>query len=187
LSLIPVLFQWPLILFPVHIVFLQLIIDPACTLIFEADKAESDVMKRKPRRLNAKLFDWPTILKCLFQGGLALAVTISIYLFVRHNHSTEAARALAFFTLVVCNLGMIFSNRSLTKSSITMLREENVAFRWVMTGTIVVISLILIVPFFKHLFRFGTIPLGDTFLALAGGLLTIILMELLKMIPSFRN
>ncbi len=187
LSLIPVLFQWPLILFPVHIVFLQLIIDPACTLIFEADKADSDVMKRKPRRLNAKLFDWPTILKCLFQGGLALVVTISIYLFVRHNHSTEAARALAFFTLVVCNLGMIFSNRSLTKSSISMLREENVAFRWVMTGTIVVISLILIVPFFKHLFRFGTIPLGDTFLALAGGLLTIILMELLKMIPSFRN
>lgn len=187
LSLIPVLLQWPLILYPVHIVFLQLIIDPACTLIFEADKAESDVMKRKPRCLSAKLFDWPTILKCLFQGGLALAVTISIYLFIRHSHSTETARALSFITLVVCNLGMILSNRSLTKSSISMLREENVAFRWVITGTIVVICLILIVPFFKHLFRFGTISLGDTFLALVGGLLTIILMELLKVIPFFRN
>ena len=183
LSLIPVLLKWPLILFPVHIVFLELIIDPACTLIFEADKDDSGVMKRKPRSIDAKLFDWLTVLKCFFQGGLTLAVTIAVYLFIRHDHSADAARALAFFTLVVCNLGMILSNRSLTRSSISMLREKNAAFKWVMTGTAAVMCLVLTIPFLKSLFRFGAFSLNDFFLALAGGIVAVALMELLKVVP----
>ncbi len=187
LSLIPVLLKWPLILFPIHIVFLELIIDPACTLIFEADKDDRNVMKRKPRSIDAKLFDWATVLKCLFQGCLALAVTIAIYLFVRHDHSTEAARACAFLTLVTCNLGMILSNRSLTRSSISMLREKNAAFKWVMNGTIAVMCLVLTVPFLKGLFRFGTVSLNDLLLALGGSMAAVALMELLKVVPTFRK
>jgi Ca2+-transporting ATPase len=183
LSLIPVLFKWPLILFPVHIVFLELIIDPACTLIFESDKDDRDVMKRKPRSIDAKLFDWSTILKCLFQGGLTLGVTIAVYLFIRHNHSTEAARALAFLTLVVCNLGMILSNRSLTRSSLSMLREKNEAFKWVMSGSTTVLVLIMTVPFLKNLFRFGNVSISDLLLTLTGAIVAIALMELLKVFP----
>lgn len=187
LSLIPVLFKWPLILFPVHIVFLELIIDPACTLIFEADSDDRDAMKRKPRSIDAKLFDWATILKCFFQGGLTLVVTIAVYLFIRHDHSVEAARTLAFLTLVICNLGMILSNRSLTRSSISMLREKNAAFKWVITGTIAVLCVIMTVPFFKGLFRFGNVSWTDLFLALAGSLGAVALMELLKLIPLLKS
>lgn len=183
LSLIPVLLNWPLILFPVHIVFLELIIDPACTLVFEADKDDSGVMKRKPRRIDANLFDRVTVLKCFFQGGLTLVATIAVYLFIRHGHTVDAARSLAFFTLVICNLGMILTNRSLTRSSINMLREKNAAFKWVMIGTATVLCLILTVPFLKSLFRFGAISLNDLFLALAGGVVTVALMELLKKVP----
>jgi Ca2+-transporting ATPase len=187
LSLIPVLFKWPLILFPVHIVFLELIIDPACTLIFEADKDDRDVMKRKPRSIDAKLFDWSTVGRCLVQGGLTLAATIAVYLFIRHDHSVEEARSLAFLTLVVCNLGMIMTNRSLTRSSISMLREKNAAFKWVMTGTTAVMCLILTIPFLMSLFRFGAVSWNDFSLALAGGLVTIVLMELLKLVPFLKN
>jgi Ca2+-transporting ATPase len=187
LSLIPVLLKWPLLLYPVHIVFLELIIDPACTLIFEADKDDSDVMKRKPRSIDAKLFDWSTILKCFFQGGLTLAVTLAVYSFIRHDHSAEAARTLAFLTLVVCNLGMILSNRSLTRSSLSMLREKNAAFKWVMTGTIMVMCLVLTIPFLKDLFQFGTVSWNDLFLALAGSLVAVALMELLKVRPLREN
>jgi Ca2+-transporting ATPase len=186
LSLIPVLLKWPLILWPVHIVFLELIIDPACTLIFEADSDDRDVMKRKPRAIDAKLFDWSTVLKCFFQGGLTLAVTIGVYLFIRNDHSTEAARTLAFLTLVVCNLGMILTNRSLTRSSLSMLRAKNAAFKWVMTGTMVVMCLILTVPILKTLFRFGTVTMIDLAIALIGGIATVGLMELVKVIPSLR-
>ena len=82
LSLIPVLLKWPLILFPVHIVFLELIIDPACTLIFEADEDDRDAMKKTPRSIDAQLFNWSTVLKCLFQGFVALGITIAVYLFI---------------------------------------------------------------------------------------------------------
>jgi Ca2+-transporting ATPase len=184
LSLIPVLLKWPLILFPVHIVFLELIIDPACTLIFEADKDDKDVMRRKPRRAEEKLFNFSALLKCLLQGGLALAVTIGVYMFVSLDHPAEAARALAFLTLVVCNLGMILSNRSFSRSCIGMLKEKNEAFKWVMTGTIGVMCLIMTLPFFKELFRFGNVSATDLMLSLAGGVIAVALMELLKLIPS---
>jgi Ca2+-transporting ATPase len=185
LSLIPVIFKWPLILFPAHIVFLQLIIDPACTLIFEADKAEKDVMKRKPRNPDAKLFDIPTVLRCLFQGGITLAIVLAIYLHNIRVHSIDTARALAFLTLVVCNLGMILSNRSLTRSGISMLKEENDAFKWVMSGAILVMSLVLTVPFLMDLFRFGPISIEDFLLSLGGGLLAAVLMDMLKLLPYF--
>ncbi|MBU1565551.1 MAG: HAD-IC family P-type ATPase [Proteobacteria bacterium] len=187
LSLIPVLLGWPLILFPVHIVFLELIIDPACTLIFEADKDDSGVMKRKPRKIDAKLFDRLTVLKCFFQGGLTLAVTIAVYVFIRHDHAVDEARALAFFTLVVCNLGMILSNRSLTRSSISMLREKNTAFKWVITGTATVLCLVLTISFLKNMFHFGAVSLNDVFLALAGGIIAVALMDLIKVIPFFHK
>ncbi len=184
LSLIPVLMNWPLILSPVHIVFLELIIDPACTLIFEADEEESDVMKRKPRSINAKLFDARTLLNCFFQGSLTLVVTLAVYLFVRQDHTDEAARALAFLTLVVCNLGIILSNRSLSRSGFSMLRVKNAAFKWVVTGTVTVLCLILTVPFLMRLFRFGTVTWVDLSLALGGAFVTILLMDLVKVVSA---
>lgn len=186
LSLIPVVMNWPLILSPVHIVFLELIIDPSCTLIFEADKEEGDVMKRPPRSIHAKLFDGQTLLNCFFQGSLTLVVTIAVYLFVLHDHSDEAARALAFLTLVVCNLGIILSNRSLSHSGFSMLRVKNAAFKWVVTGTVTVLGLILTVPFLKKLFRFGTVSWSDLFLALTGAFVTILLMDLVKVVSMHR-
>ncbi|MEI6644776.1 MAG: cation-translocating P-type ATPase [bacterium] len=182
LSLIPVLLKWPLILSPVHIAFLQLIIDPACTLIFEADKEECDVMKRKPRSIHAKLFSSRTLLNCFFQGGLTLAVTLAVYMVVRHEHADESARSLAFLTLVVCNLGMIMSNRSLTRTGFSMLRVKNAAFKWVVTGTLVLMMLILTVPFLEKLFRFGPVTWTDLLLAVAASFVAVGLMELVKLL-----
>ncbi len=187
LSFIPVLLKWPLILFPVHIVFLELIIDPACTLIFEADRDDREVMNRKPRRIDAKLFDLPTVLTCFFQGGLTLLATLVVYMFIRQDHSAPAARSLAFLTLVVCNLGMILSNRSLTRSSLSMLREKNEAFKWVMLGSVTLLTLVMTVPALKGLFRFGSVTLADLALALTGAISVIGLIEVLKLGVSRRR
>ena len=180
LSLIPVLLNWPLILSPVHIVFLELIIDPSCTLIFEADKEERNVMKHKPRSVDAKLFDRAALVNGFFQGGLTLLVTLAAYWFVRRDHSVEAARALAFMMLVVCNLGMILTNRSLSRSGISMLREKNAAFKWVVGGTILLLGLIMTVPFLMRLFRFGVISWKDFSIVLLGAFISIIIMEVAK-------
>lgn len=184
LSLIPVLMKWPLILFPVHIVFLELIIDPACTLVFEADKDDKKIMTRKPRNVKANLFDIRTLFRCLVQGGLTLVVTLFIYAYVKNDHPAEAARSLAFLTLVLCNLGMILTNRSLKRSILSMLGEKNNALLWVVGGTMATLVVILILPFFQKLFKFGVVSIKDFIISLSGALLTIIIMELLKLLPS---
>jgi Ca2+-transporting ATPase len=180
LSLIPVLLKWPLILFPVHIVLLELIIDPACTLVFEADEDDRDVMKRRPRGVGEKLLDRTALLRCAVQGSATLAVTLGIYWFIRKDHPAGTARALAFLTLVVCNIGMILSNRSLTRSLFAMLRVDNAALTWVITGTTAVLCLILAFPGMRQLFRFGPVSLYDVLTAFGGGIAAVAVMELLK-------
>jgi Ca2+-transporting ATPase len=102
LSMIPVFFaDWPLLLLPIHIVFLELIIDPSCSLIFEAEEAEAMVMRRPPRKPDERLFSMETIGFALMQGFSVLAVCLGVFLFARIDHSTDAARALTFATLVV--------------------------------------------------------------------------------------
>src|ERR1039457_6879068 len=74
LSMLPVLFSgWPMLLFPVHIVFLELIIDPSCSLVFEAEEAEADVMERPPRNANERLFSFATVGWAVLEGLSVLA------------------------------------------------------------------------------------------------------------------
>ncbi len=123
LSILPVLLDWPLILFPVHIVFLELIIDPACTLLFEDQEVDPAVMKRSPRPLTAKLFSSKDLIRSSLQGVLVLVFTILIFWISRSyfNQSDEWARAATFSLLVLSNIGLIFAD--LTAGSIRQLRN----------------------------------------------------------------
>ena len=145
-------------------------------------------MKHKPRRVDAKLFDSAALLNGFFQGGLTLIVTLTAYWFIRRDHSAEAARALAFLMLVICNLGMILTNRSLSRSGISMLREKNEAFKWVVGGTIVLLGLIMTVPFLMRLFSFGAIAWDDFCIVLLGSLVSTVIMEgAKKVIPLIKK
>ena len=131
LSMLPVFFSsWPLLLLPVHIVFLELVIDPSCTLIFEAEAAESDVMQRPPRDSQERLFSMKTLGLSLLQGGTAFAACLAVYLLARPGRGDDAARALTFTTLVVSFLAIILANRSWTLSIFGSLRNPNAALWW---------------------------------------------------------
>ncbi len=125
MSLIPVLFGWPLVLLPVHIVFLELIIDPACSIVFEAEGEEADVMNRPPRDPGERLFGARTVGVSLVQGLVVLAAVAGMFASaqVRGYGETEA-RALSFTTLIVANLGLIFANRSWSQ---TIVSQDRVA------------------------------------------------------------
>ena len=133
LSLIPVLFKWPLILFPVHIVFLELIIDPACSLVFEAENEERNVMKRPPRNINESLFSLNTIVYSLLQGFILLFVVLGVFLISRKfgGENIDQARGLAFITLIIGNLGLIITNRSWLLNVFQLIKEKNMAMIWV--------------------------------------------------------
>jgi Ca2+-transporting ATPase len=183
LSLLPVFLKWPLILFPVHIVFLELIIDPACTLVFEAEKEEKDIMTRPPRNLAEPLFSRDTVIFSLLQGIILYGVVAAVYLFSQLLGETiTQARALAFTTLIVGNLGLILSNRSWTLSIFQIIRQKNTAVIAVITGAIVFLFLILFIPPLRTIFRFGPLHFIDTVLCVSAGFVSILMFELLKLL-----
>jgi len=181
LSMLPVFFaDWPLLLLPVHIAFLQLIIDPSCTLIFEAEQAESDVMRRPPRERSEGLFSKETLGIAVLQGLSILAVCLTVFLLAREGHSPDAARALTFATLVVSFVVVILVNRSWTRSAVEMLRVPNTAVRWVLLGAPTFLVLALLVPFARRLFRFAPLHPTDALLSLGAGVVCVLWFEVVK-------
>jgi len=188
LSLIPVLFKWPLILFPVHIVFMELIIDPACSVVFEAEPEEKDIMRRPPRDAKEPLLGRRTVVLSILQGLSVLAVATLVFIFARSlGHSENAARALTFATLVVANLGLIFTNRSWSRTFFDTLRAPNAAAWLSSGGAIAFLGLVLYVPFLQRLFRFEAPRIDDLLVCLAAGLMSVMWFEAIKVINSWRR
>ena len=181
LSLIPVLLKWPLVLLPVHILFLELIIDPACSTIFEAEPAEADIMQRKPRNPNEPLFNRRSVRRSVLEGLAVLAVVLAVFAVALYRGQGEAeARALCYTTLIIANLGLILTNRSRTRTILATLRTPNAALWWVLGGATVFLSLVLSVPGLRSLFRFSVLHPNDIALCLGAGVLSILGFELLK-------
>jgi len=181
LSLLPVLFGWPLILMPVHILFLELIIDPACSTIFEAEVEEADVMTRPPRDSKEPLFSRRTVLLSLVQGFSVLLIVGGVYAtsFLR-GHDDMQARALAYTALIVANVCLILTNRSWSRTILANLRTPNTALWWVLGGATVFMALILSVPFLRGIFRFAILHPRDIAISLAAGIVSIAWLDLIK-------
>jgi P-type Ca2+ transporter type 2C len=168
LSIVPLVLGWPMVLMPVHILFLQLIIDPACSIVFEAEPLESDAMRTPPRRPNARLFDTQVLLRGATQGGGLFGIVLVAYLVARSaSGSDETARALAFAVLVVSSLALIHVNRTWIRHR-DPLRPRNTAFGWIASATCALLALVLWVPAVSRLFSFTT-P-SASLLLMGGGL-----------------
>jgi Ca2+-transporting ATPase len=183
MSLIPILLGWPLILLPVHIVFLELIIDPACSIAFEAEPEEAAVMKRPPRNPKAPLFDRPTLSRIILQGASILALLLAIFSIAIYRGQGEYdARALTFTTLVLANLALILTNRSWSRAVVATWHSKNTALLGVIAGIVVFLGIVLYVPPVRDLFRFSTLHFMDLGMCLVGGILSIIWFEGLKLL-----
>jgi Ca2+-transporting ATPase len=188
MSLIPVMFGWPLVLLPIHIAFLHLIIDPACTVVFEAEPEESNVMARPPRNPKEPLFSRRTLRLALLQGVSVLIVLLVVFAIAYYYGSGELdARALAFTTLIVSNLSMILTNRSWSRTILETLHTPNAALWWVIIGGVVFLGLVLYVPLLQHLFRFSFLHLEDLAISLGSGLFSVSWFEGLKVLKFRRT
>jgi len=186
LSLIPVFFaDAPLLLFPVHVAFLELIIDPACSVIFESEKEEKNVMNRPPRDTKGKFFGGGKILMTCLQGVSILLVVLGVYFIGLHlNYSAEEVRTMSFITLIVSNLFTIQTNRSWENNFFQILASPNKSVKWIISLAIVFLTAVLSIPFLQELFSFA--PLGAKEIALSGaaGCLTIIWFEVYKAVKK---
>ncbi|MCC7273507.1 MAG: cation-translocating P-type ATPase [Alphaproteobacteria bacterium] len=181
LSLLPLLFGFPLLLGPIHIAFLEMVIDPVCSLVFEAETEEEDVMRRPPRAPDAPLLTASVVGWSLLQGTLAFALVATIFVVAVERGLPEGeVRALTFFSLVTAIIALIFVNRSFSASMVTALRRPNRALALVLAGVAAMLGLTLLWPVAGGLFRFGTLHAADLALALGAGALVLVLLELIK-------
>ncbi len=182
MSLIPVLFNLPLVLLPAHIMFLELIIDPASSVVFEAEPEEADVMNRPPRNPKEPLFGRKVMGLSILQGISVLIIVLIIFgVDLYRGKGAADARALTFTTLIVANLALILTNRSWSRSILETLRSPNAALWWVVSGALVVLGLVLYVPFLRSLFRFTVLHPVDLLIAFVAGVASIAWFEGLKL------
>ena len=181
LSLIPLALHWPLILLPVHIVFMELIIDPACSTVFEAEQAEANVMKRPPRDPRLPLFDAKTVIISLLQGLSILVMSLGVFAVSRSlGLHGDVSRAMAFTTLIVANLMLILTNVSWTRSIVAILRSRNTAMWWVVGGAVVFLGSVLYVPFLGKALKFRTLGPIEVAACVVSGALSVVWFELVK-------
>jgi len=181
LALLPLIFGLPIIFSPIHIAFLEMVIDPVCSLVFEAETDEEDVMRRRPRAPEKPLFSWPLVGWSVLQGGLVFGLVGGIFVVAHQRGMPEdEVRALTFFALVISIVSLILVNRSFSTSLIAAFRRPNPALAWILFTITVILGLSLLVPAASALFRFGPLHTDDLLLTLGAGAVVLLVLEMLK-------
>ena len=182
MALLPLIAGFPLLLGPVHIAFLEMIIDPVCSLVFEAEEEEENVMSRPPRDPEEPLFSARMVGWGIVQGLVVLGLVGTIYVAGLSRDMPEAeVRALAFFSLVMSFVGLIFVNRSFDASVFRALRKRNRMLGIVLLIILAVLALALVVPFVRDLFSFGPLHMHDAAIVAGSGVLVVVVLDAFKL------
>jgi Ca2+-transporting ATPase len=181
LALLPLVLGLPIIFGPIHIAFLEMVIDPVCTLAFEAEGEEDDIMQRPPRPPDQPLFSWALVAWSMLQGLLVFAVTGTTFVIASlHGMAASEVRALTFAMLVLCVISLILVNRSFSTSLATALRRSNATLVWILGAIVAVLALGLLVPSVRSLFGFGRLHAQGLAMAFAAAAIVLVALELAK-------
>ena len=181
LALLPLLLGLPLILTPIHIAFLEMVIDPACSVVFEAEEEEDDVMQRPPRDPESPLLLPKRILWAALQGLIVLAILAGILVSAARMGMPEPdLRALVFTSLVLINMGLILVNRSFKSSLVRAFLRPNRSL-WILLGSVT--AFLAIAVFWRPaqlLFHFGQLHWDDLAVCMVAGFFSLLLLEAIK-------
>jgi Ca2+-transporting ATPase len=170
----------PFLLLPVHLAFLELVIDPTCSLVFEAEEADPGIMDRPPRPRDQPLLSRANVLLGVLQGSSVLAACVAVFLFARRDHPPEVARALTFATLVVGIVLMVLANRTSRHGRGGHRPRSNAALWLIVGGTLATLGVVLFVPYFQRVFRFAPLHADDLVLAVGAALASLSWLWLLR-------
>jgi Ca2+-transporting ATPase len=181
LALLPLLTGLPLIFSPIHIAFLEMVIDPVCSIAFEAEREEQDTMRRPPRDPAAPVLSGTMILWSLLQGGLGLVLVGGLFLLASwRGMAPDEVRALSFCTLVTVIFALILVNRADSASLRSAFVRHNVVLGVISLGVVSVLVASLVVPPLRALFRFGPLHAPDVALVAGAGLTFLLALEGVK-------
>jgi Ca2+-transporting ATPase len=181
MAMLPILAGWPPLLYPMHIVFMELIIDPACSLVFENEPPAPGAMQRPPRDPRAPLFTAGGLAGTLATGLGPLLAVAGGYAWALDALDQAQARAFGFTTLVLSNLSLILATRAAGAGLWQSLRQPNRMLYLVAGAALLLLALALYLPWLAAVFQFGLVPLplplaaGAGVLGLASALLPALL------------
>jgi Ca2+-transporting ATPase len=183
LALLPAFFpKLPLLLLPLHIVFMELIIDPVCSVAFESEQEERGIMTRPPRALNERFFGGRNMLRSILQGGLLLAMVLVVYFVtITEGHLDGEIRAITFTSLILGNIFLILTNLSRTRSFIAVLTERNYATVIILFVATGLLMAVLFVPQLRALFSFRFPGYSHFGVSLIGAACMLAVFELAKL------
>jgi P-type Ca2+ transporter type 2C len=187
MALLPAVFGWPILLYPAHIAFLELIIDPACSLAFENEPADDEAMRRPPRTPAEPVLSPRDFTMAFLQGSGALGLVAAAFAFSLTVLPEASARAATFATLVTANLALLFSNLSRRRSVMRALVDTN-RIPLILAGiTMSVLFLLFYIPFLAASFRFSAPSILMLLIAIALGAASAVWFEFLKYAVRSRN
>jgi len=185
MSFLPLAFGWPVLFYPVHIVFLEFIIDPACSVAFEAERSEEGAMRRPPRPPAEPLFGARMLAVSLGLGLSMLTSVGLVYAWAAASGRPDGeVRALGFASVVFGNLALILATRSRDRALLAVLARPNPALWWIVGGTLAALAGALYVPAAASLFRFAPLGWAELAVALGAGLSGIAWLEAFKLVRS---
>jgi len=188
MSFFPVLFNLPIVLLPAHIAFLELLIDPACSTVFESVPEEKNIMHRPPRNLRQPLFNRKAFIISFLQGISVLAVVFTVFfLALRLGKGELEARTLAFTTLVFANIMLIITNLSWSCGLIRILKAKNRALWWVLAAALTALMAVLYMPFLRSLFHFSVLSASGLAITFVSGIASLLWFEGLKVLTFSRD
>jgi P-type Ca2+ transporter type 2C len=187
LALLPILLGQPLVLTPMLIALLELLIDPTCSVIFEAEPAERDAMRRPPRKPTASLITAQFVRHSFLQGALAFLAVAAVYLWcLAQELGAGLTRSTTLLALIGANLCLVLANRSLGYSLVPAAGRDNPTLGW---GLLIAGSFVLVVfgwPPARSLLRLDPLGAPQFVLCAAVSVLLWIALQLLKKVAPAR-
>lgn len=180
---IPLILGWvyPNIFSPVHIIFLEIIMGPTCSIIYENEPIEPNTMLQKPRPMTTTFFNLKEITISIIQGlVITLGLLFSYQYCIQENCTESVTRTTVFITLIASNVFLTLANRSFYYSIVTTLGYKNNLVLIIIGITVLITSLLLLVPLFAAFFMFGTVSASQIGLGVLVGFVSVIWVEIYK-------
>lgn len=180
---LPLFLGWiyPNIFTPVHVIFLELIMGPTCSIVYENEPIEKNAMQQKPRKMTETFLNWRELSISIIQGlMITVGVLFAYQLAVQNGSNEETTRAMVFTTLFFANVFLSLTNRSFTYSLFESFKNKNILFPLITLATLILLFAILYIPVFSNFFHVSSLNLKDLGITVLIALVSVLWFELYK-------
>lgn len=182
---IPLALGWiyPNVFSPIHIIFLEIIMGPTCSIIYENEPMEKNTMSQQPKALTTTFFNWKELLISIIQGLVITTGTLFVYQYsVMNGYDENLTRTMVFTVLIAANIFLTLINRSFYYSIFTTLKYNNNMVFLIISITVVMLSLILFVKSITSFFEFESLNFRQLLICFTIGFVSVIWFEIVKLI-----